>query len=327
MKRMSRWLGAWVALVLGLLALPGAAVAKGPQDVKVERREFPVRLSDGRTYTVVGYLYYQGSLKNRPVQILTHGITYNHGYWDLPEINGEDYSYARYMARRQYAVLALDLPGAGESDKPDGDLVNLAESASALHQVARQLKAHAAKNTFETLVYVGHSNGALISTVAQAQYGDAQAMVMTGWLNTAHEVPVDPSVLLGFLEQGPYIRIPAEMRGALFYDAAHADPAVIAYDNQTADAVTRGQYLDLLTALGSPESIPVGGIRVPLLVQLGENDLVASADYAANEAKAYPHSPFVWVDTLPNIGHVVNGHTTRMRSWVAIDAWLRLVTH
>jgi pimeloyl-ACP methyl ester carboxylesterase len=326
MKRMSRWWGAWMALVLGLLALPGTAVAKGSQDVKVERREFPVRLSDGQTYTVVGYLYYQGSLKNRPVQILTHGITYNHGYWDLPEINGEEYSYARYMARQHYAVLALDLPGAGESDKPDGDFVNLAESASALHQVARQLRANAEKNTFETLVYVGHSNGALISTVAQAQYGDAQALVMTGWLNTAHEVPVDPNVLLGFLEQGPYIRFPGEMRGALFYDATHADPAVIAYDNQTADAVTRGQYLDLLTALGSPESIPVGGIRVPLLVQLGENDLVASAAYAANEAKAYPHSPFVWVDTLPNTGHVVNGHTTRMRSWVGIDAWLRLMT-
>jgi pimeloyl-ACP methyl ester carboxylesterase len=326
MKRMSRWLGAWVALVLGMLALPGAAVAKGPQDVKVERREFPVRLSDGQTYTVVGYLYYQGSLKNRPVQLLTHGITYNHGYWDLPELNGEEYSYARYMARQHYAVLALDLPGAGESDKPNGDFLNLAESASALHQVAQQLRANAEKNTFETLVYVGHSNGALISTVAQAQYGDAQALVMTGWLNTAHAVPVDPNVLVAFLQQGPYIRFPGEMRGALFYDAAHADPAVIAYDNQTADAVTRGQYLDLLTVLAVPQLIPVGGITVPLLVQLGENDLVASAAYGENEAKAYPNAPSVSVETLPDTGHVVNAHTTRLRSWEGIDAWLRLTT-
>lgn len=327
--RTIRFTALWSALLLGLwaaLAFPGTAEAKPSQGVKVERREFPVQLSDGRTYTVVGYLYYQGSLKNRPVQILVHGITYNHAYWDLPEINGEDYSYARYMARQHYAVLALDLPGTGESDKPDGDFIDLEQSASALHQVAWRLRATAEKNTFEKLIYVGHSNGALIATFAQAQYRDAQAVVMTGWLNTRHEVPVDPAVLIELAQQGPYITLPGEMRSALFYDAPHADPAVIAYDNQVAaDAVPRGQFLDLLTILGAPESIPVQGITVPILVQLGENDLVASASYASNEAKAYPNSPLVVVQTLPDIGHAVNGHYTRERSWAGIAAWLRLV--
>ena len=323
MKRMSRWLGAWMALVLGMLSLPGSAVAKGPQDVKVERREFPVRLSDGQTYTVVGYLYYQGSLKNRPVQLLTHGITYNHGYWDLPEIDGQEYSYARYMARQHYAVLAVDLPGAGESDRPDGDFINLQESASALHQVAQQLRATAEKGTFETLIYVGHSNGSLISTFAQALYGDAQALVMTGWLNTLHAVPVSADIIGALLQEGPYIRIPGELRSALFYAAAYADPNVIAYDNEVADTVTRGQFVDLLTMLAEPQLIPVEGITVPVLVQLGEQDLVASAVYAPNEAKAYPHSPQVTVDTLPFTGHAVNGHYSRVRSWVGIDAWLR----
>ncbi|WP_146210124.1 alpha/beta hydrolase [Vitiosangium sp. GDMCC 1.1324] len=334
MRKMLRLLGLWVALVLGAAvvvpgtaeAVPGAAEAKGSQGIKVERREFPVRLSDGRSYKVVGYLYYQGSLKHRPVQILVHGITYNHAYWDLPEIDGNAYSYARYMARQQYAVLALDLPGTGESDKPNGDFLNLAESASAVHQVAQRLRATAEKNTFETLVYVGHSNGALIATFAQALYHDAKAVVMTGWLNTRHEVPVDPAVLGALAQQGPYIQVPGDLRSALFYDVPHADPDVIAYDNQVADNVTRGQFLDLLTMLGSPELIPVQGITVPILVQLGENDLLASASYAQNEAQAYPRSPFVWVDKVPDIGHAVNGHYLRMRSWVMIDAWLRLVT-
>jgi pimeloyl-ACP methyl ester carboxylesterase len=317
-------MGGWLALVLwAVFALPGTAGAVGAEDVKVERLEFPVRLSDGQSYSVVGYLYYQGSLKNRPVQILSHGITYNHGYWDLPEIKGQEYSYARYMARQQYAVLALDLPGAGESERLDGDVLNLAESASALHQVAQQLRATAEKNTFETLYYVGHSNGALISTYAQALYGDAQAVVMTGWLNTAHEVPVDPALLLGFLQQGPYIRIPGELRAPLFYDATNSDPAVIAYDNEVADTVTRGQFLDLLTVLAVPELIPTTAISVPVMVQLGENDLVASAAYAQNEAKAYPNSPRVSVDTLGKTGHVFNGHFSRNEGWVRIDAWLR----
>jgi pimeloyl-ACP methyl ester carboxylesterase len=230
------------------------------------------------------------------------------------------------MARQHYAVLALDLPGAGESDRPDGDFIDLQESVSALHQVAQRLRATAEKNTFETLIYVGHSFGALIATFAQAQYRDAQAVVMTGWLNTLHEVPVDPAVLLELAQQGPSITLPDEMRTGLFYDAPHADPAVIAYDNQVADAVPRGQFLDLLTLLGAPESIPVQGITVPILVQLGENDQVASAEYASNEAKAYPRSPLVMVQTLPDTGHAVNGHLTRERSWEGIAAWLRLVT-
>jgi len=323
MRTLRRMYG-WVALVVwAIFALPGTAGAVGAEDVKVERLEFPVRLSDGQSYSVVGYLYYQGSLKNRPVQILSHGITYNHGYWDLPEIKGQEYSYARYMARQQYAVLALDLPGAGESERLDGDVLNLAESASALHQVAQQLKATAEKDTFETLYYVGHSNGALISTYAQALYGDAQAVVMTGWLNTAHEVPVSPELLLSFLQQGSYIRIPGELRAPLFYNPTNADPAVIAYDNERADTVTRGQFLDLLTVLAVPELIPTSAISVPVMVQLGENDLVASAAYARNEAKAYPNSPRVSVDTLVKTGHVFNGHFSRNEGWARIDAWLR----
>jgi pimeloyl-ACP methyl ester carboxylesterase len=319
--------GGWLALALWVVfALPGTAEAGAPEDVKVERREFPVRLANGQGYSVVGYLYYQGSLKNRPVQILSHGITYNHGYWDLPEINGQEYSYARYMARQHYAVLALDLPGAGESERVDGDVLNLAESASALHQVAQQLRATAEKNTFETLYYVGHSNGALISTYAQALYGDAQAVVMTGWLNTAHEVPVPAELLLGFLQQGPYIRVPTELRAPLFYEPTNADPAVIAYDNEVADTVTRGQFMDLLTVLAVPRLIPTGAISVPVMVQLGEKDLVALAVYGENEAKAYPNAPQVRVDTLENTGHVFNGHYSRREGWARIDAWLRALS-
>jgi pimeloyl-ACP methyl ester carboxylesterase len=317
-----------MALVLGMvLASPGMAMATGPRDVKVERREFPVTLSDGQIYTVVGYLYYQGSLKNRPVQILTHGITYNHEYWDLPEIGGQKYSYARYMARRHYAVLALDLPGTGESDRPDGDFIDLEQSVSALHQVAQHLRATAEKNTFETLIYVGHSNGALISTFAQALYGDAQAVVNTGWLNTSHDVPVPDELIEALRAQGPYIRVPGELRAGLFYEAAHADPDVIAYDNEVADTMTRGQFDDLMAILRSPALIPAGNITVPVMVQLGEKDPMApgTEDYVQAEARMYPRSPFVWVDTLENTGHVLNGHYSRMRSWMAIDAWLRLV--
>ncbi|HEX8536737.1 MAG TPA: alpha/beta fold hydrolase, partial [Cystobacter sp.] len=325
MKKTSRWMGAWMALLLAL-ALPVTALAKGPRDVKVERREFPVRLANGQRYTVVGYLYYQGSLKNRPVQILTHGITYNHGYWDLPEINRQDYSYARYMARQHFAVLALDLLGTGESDKPQGDFIDLSESASSLHQVVQRLKATAARNTFEKILYVGHSNGALTITYAQAYYRDAQAVVLTGWLNTYHQLPVGDEVFGPLLEQGPYVQIPPALRSGLFYYPPAADPAVIAYDNTHADFVPRGQLSDLFTLLKNPEPIPSEKITVPIMVQLGEFDAVAPAAYAAQEAQAYPRSPLVFVDTIDDLGHATNGHHNRLRSWTMIALWLRSVS-
>ncbi|ATB41875.1 hypothetical protein CYFUS_007351 [Cystobacter fuscus] len=335
MKSTVRWMSMWMALVVAGLCLVPARAAAVDADaetgawggIKVERRTFPVRLSNGRVYNLVGYLYYQGSLKNKPVQILVHGITYNHNYWDLPEINRQDYSYARYMARQQYAVLALDLLGTGESDKPNGDFLDLSESASSLHQVVQRLKATAARNTFEKILYVGHSNGALTITYAQAYYRDADAVVLTGWLNTYHPLPVGDEVFGPLLEQGPYVQVPPELRTALFYDPnrGHVDPAVIAYDNTEADFVPRGQLVDLFTLLKNPEPIPAEKITVPIMVQLGEFDAVAPAAYAAQEARAYPRSPYVFVDKVDDVGHAVNGHRNRLRSWAMISLWLRLV--
>lgn len=326
------WMAVSVRWVLGLvlagvMGLGGAARAEPEplsSDVKVEQRTYAVRLSDGRKYQVVGFLYTQGGARNQPLQLLIHGITYTHAYWDLPEVNHQDYSYARYMARQGYAVLALDLPGTGLSDRPEGDFFNLAESVSTLHQVAQQVKDPRAREHFDDMVFVGHSNGSLIATYTQAQYRDARAVVLTGWLNTPHALPVDPSVFASLLQEGPYIQAPPELRTAFFYDAPHADPAVIAVDNQLADTVTRGQFQDLLARLADPSPIPTRGIDVPLMVQLGENDAMAPAAYAPNETKAYPRSPWLFVDTVPDIGHAVNGHYLRLRSWTMIDLWLRL---
>ncbi len=322
----SLFIRSWLALVLGVaLCVPVVAGAseERSRDVKVERWVFPVTLSDGSTWPLVGYLYYQGSPENRPVQILTHGITYTHEYWDVPSMGGQHYSYAEYMARRHYAVLALDMLGTGESGRPDGDMLNLEESASALHQVARQLRASGRRDTFQTLIYVGHSNGALISTVAQARYHGADALVNTGWLNAFHALPVAPEVILPLLAY-PYVSIPPELRGALFYDAANADPEAIAYDNAwLADTFTRGQFVDLLSVLEDPSGLPTEDIRVPVLVQLGDNDVLAPAAHAEAEAALYPGAPSTTVQTLANMGHAVNLHYGAREAWERVDAWLR----
>ena len=109
-------------------------------DVQVDQVFFPVQLSDGNTYQIAGYLYHQGPPANSVIQVAVHGATHFHLYWDNPPINGISYSYARYMARRGYTVLAIDQLGTGASSQPDGDFVNLDQTANALHQVLASLR-------------------------------------------------------------------------------------------------------------------------------------------------------------------------------------------
>src|SRR5947209_2120302 len=91
-----------VVAALALTAVPAARAQNLGNSLKVQRLEFPVAVSPGLgapdPCTIVAYLYYHGSFRDRPLQVVVHGATYTHSYWDFPRVNGVDYSYARYMA-------------------------------------------------------------------------------------------------------------------------------------------------------------------------------------------------------------------------------------
>lgn len=289
-------------------------------DVKVERLDFSVTLSDGNNYTIAGYLYYHGSYRNRTLQVVVHGGGYNHHYWDVPAINGRDYSYARFMAEEKYAVLAIDQLGTGESSKPDGDFLTLAETTSGIHQVLVQLRsgANALGYAFEKIVLVGHSFGSINAVVVQATYHDADALVTTGLGHVPHQLPIPPE-LIDQLVQQPYLTLPLEVRSLLFYYAPAADPDVIAYDNTNlVDYVTRGQVYTTFAAFFND---PVGQVTGPVLVQLGEHDALFPSSYAGGEA-AYWTNASVTVQSLAEVGHDFNTHLDNKTGWRQIDEWI-----
>jgi pimeloyl-ACP methyl ester carboxylesterase len=87
------------------------------------------------------------------VQLLVHGTTYNHNYWDWPEDN-------------------VDRLGVGKSTKPASHLVTLAATVDTLHQVISKLRAGAiGGHRFSKVVYFGSS----LSTA----YGWVEASTMT----------------------------------------------------------------------------------------------------------------------------------------------------
>ncbi len=201
------------------------------------------------------------------------------------------YSYARFMANRCYTVLALDRLGTGESSRPDGDVVTKETEASALAQILTLLRQ---TGTFKRVVLVGHSFGTLLATYTLGTYGNlADAFVATGWVNAPGVVPVDPAYIQSLFAT-PYITLPPEVRTALFYDTANADPSVIAFDNaHLADTFTRGFLADGVAvftarALGDTAQIKalthVDQIHVPVFVQLGANHALFPASYATAEA-------------------------------------------
>ena len=292
---------------------------------KVDRVDFSVTLSDGNAYTIAGFLYYKGSFRNRPLQVLVHGGTYNHKYWDVPTINGQSYSYARFMAEEGYALLAIDQLGTGESSKPAGDFVTLNETTLSIHQVLAQMRSgnNPLGYAFQQIVLVGHSFGSINSIFVQGTYHDADALVVTALGHVPHELPIPPELIIELLNF-PYFPLPAQARSALFYFADAADAEVIAYDNlNLADLLTRGQIFTTFAAIFNPEADRVGAVTGPVLVQLGEHDALWPSVYAGGEAAYWTSASSVTVESLANIGHAFNTHLDNKTGWRSIDRWIR----
>jgi pimeloyl-ACP methyl ester carboxylesterase len=333
-------LTSFVAVITSLcLAVPTTASAH-PHDgdgdhgrghhrdrVDVDRVDFPVTLSDGHQYSVAGWLYHEGPIqKHRVLQVAVHGATYDHHYWDIDDLNGADYSYARWMARQGYAVLAIDQIGTGASGRPDGDFLSLDETASALHQVLVRLRTrhNPIGRGFQSIALVGHSNGALTSVYETGTYHDADVVVSTAWQHSPHPLPFDPAAILGLMTT-PYLparTFPEPFIAATFYHLPSTDPAMVHYDftNLQADQ-SRRQFLDLLGTSLNPSLSRSTQISERILVQFGDFDALAPAAYGGPEATYYPNARLT-IQNLSDIGHDVNAHVNHMQSWRGIDRWL-----
>jgi pimeloyl-ACP methyl ester carboxylesterase len=282
---------------------------------------------------VAAYFYYHGSYQNRPLQILVHGATYNHTYWDFPPVNGVGYSYARYMAAQKYAVLALDLPGTGESDHPAGEALTLFEQASAIRQVIDAMRsgANPVAHQFNSIVLVGHSAGSIAATVAQENGHPADALVITAsrhLIDGVLALPVTQFVLPKLLELAaafdgvPYFLLPIGARAELFYYPPSADQDVIDLDNDTADQWTNGQLRSTFAAFLFPSIDQPELVTGPVLIQLGTNDALFPADLPDVERALWDNAS-VEIQTLTDIGHDFNLHLNPAEGWQGIDAWIR----
>jgi len=261
----------WLAV-----AAPGAH----PAAVRCSRADVLVALAPGEParYGVAGELCgtTQELRDGASAQLLVHGATYSHDYWDFGEVHETRYSYVRAVAEHGMATFTYDGIGAGSSSHPPSDLVTLDAAAYVSHQLVKALRGGTLSGVrFGKVIAVGHALGSIIVWQEAARYADVDGVVVTG---AAHSLSLrfsdavasifqpavnDPRFATSGLDRGYLTTVPG-VRAGLFSET------FLAEEEQHKDVVPA---TELVSALPLVSSQITRAIRVPVLAILGSNDV------------------------------------------------------
>ncbi len=283
------------------------------------------------------------------VQLLVHGTTYNHHYWDWPE-EPDAHSHARAALKAGYATFNVDRLGVGQSTKPASQLVTLAGTVESLHQVIAKLRTGAIGNQkFSRVVYFGSSLSTAYGWLEAAKHDDVDAFVLTGLLHftrptflglvkqNLYTVCEDPKFSKAGLDCG-YITNRPGAKATFFYNMPNADQHVIDTDEQLKDVIS-GTLIEQsvpLVLAQPPKDSPSWSIHVPTLVMLGGEDMTACGsdgivctDETVRKAEAvyYPSVPGgIDVHVVATSGHSLPLHRNGRSTTDFITDWVNSQT-
>lgn len=277
------------------------------------------------------------------LQILVHGSSYDHRYWDLPRV-GTRYSYVNAMNMAGRATLAIDQLGVGRSSHPPSLLVSAAANANALHDVVTAARAGTFGYKASKVVLVGHSAGALLSWQVADAFHDVDGIVSSGAshssgllyltrvLGLTRPALLDPVTARRIppLDLG-YVSIPGA-RSRLFYYSANAAASVVDQDEAQRSEFTLGGTPTVTAfnpgtlSITAPVLIVNGAYDMPFCKQGGggsKTDCGSAATLRAAEAPYFPAATSLETAIVPNAGHSINLHNNadyffnRTLSWLA----------
>jgi pimeloyl-ACP methyl ester carboxylesterase len=319
------------AAALTALASPPAAAAQaaGLPALTCSAHTLAVRIADPgpADQDMWGQLCYRGSHEPTTVQLLVHGATYNHLYWNFPYANGY-YSYVDAATAAGYATFDIDRIGDGNSSHPPSSELTLDAGAVALHDVVTALRSGAVDgHAFQHVIMVGHSIGSVEAWIEVARYHDVDAVIITGALHAIspdigalesdlYPAIDDPAFAGSGLDPGYLTTLPGT-RGSLFYDPATSNPAVVATDEANKDTTTPAELAGAAALISQlPAQQPSYQITVPVLSVVGQDDnLFCTSVTAYNcadpesaqsfEAQYYPPQAHLKVVVIPDTGHAL----------------------
>lgn len=286
------------------------------------------------------------------VQVLVHGITYDHTYWDIPDPDGGDrYSWEAAAAKAGYATLAIDRLGAGDSGHPSSNFVDINSNAAVVRGVIHALRsgsiAQPAKNaaTVEKVVLVGHSYGSMTSWFAASNNPEVDALVLTGGTHNIRELQtplkvatplypafLDPKYRYQAWDPGYLTLRPGTRPDPFYLPDTNYDERVLAWDEENKGTVTFSELQNYPQIFRTPLDI-----RVPVFLIIGTNDAIfcsqdsgdmgAPCDTAehliASEGPQLgPNVPSVEAHIVPGAGHVLNAVKSSQETFTAVQDWI-----
>lgn len=208
------------------------------------------------------------------VQLLTHGIGFDRSYWDI-SANNYNYSYTlEAVDGYGYSTLSWDRLGIAQSEhgEPVNEIQSFLEIA-ALKSLTDKLREGSIKEigcSFEKVVHVGHSFGAIQSYSLEVLYPDSSdGLVLQGWSQSSSFVPdflfggnfILANTVEAFSDYpGGYLAA-GDASGVQtnFFSPGSFDPAILELAYKTGQPVTVGELLTIggATSVKNPTKAPV----------------------------------------------------------------------
>jgi pimeloyl-ACP methyl ester carboxylesterase len=315
----------------------------------------PVNVPSVGAAEVYGELCVPRDSTPKTVQLLVHGTSYNHNYWDWP-YQPDKYSHVLEALKRGYATFNIDRLGTGLSSKPDSSLVTVDAVVESLHQIVTKLRAgEIGGKSFSKVVYFGSSlSTALGWLLGSSHPGDIDLFVLTGLIHftTQHffnwvlQFHLDPACeepkFKGWHIDCGYITTHPGTKGLFYLYEPNIDPINILLDEALKDiaspVLTLGTavYVGVDAAHGitvpvDPETAPSRNIKVPVLEVFGEFDETGcgSDGFVCNdeniynfEAPYYSPEAQLEVHVVKNTGHALTIHFSALETANFIHDWL-----
>lgn len=292
--------------------------------------------------TIYGQYCTPIGLHPQTLQLLVHGGTYNHTYWDFPGFNGK-YSYVQAATGVGYATLAVDRLGYGNSTRPLSQDDTFDNEVNTLHAVVQAVRSGSLGIHVQRIEGIGHSLGSGTIVGEYAAYHDLDAIILSGYgqqvsptvaqMNALYFEPANYLSRFANLDIG-YVTNKPDTRGlgGLYY-LPLADQAVVTQDQATEDTVTKTE----ITSRPQGGGVQTTQLNVPVLLadgqydshycldnavgtppHVGPNCVTPQAFWQAN-AQYYPNACFA--TSLLQSGHDINLHITAQDSFREFLAW------
>ncbi|WP_406034191.1 alpha/beta hydrolase [Nocardioides sp. NBC_00163] len=288
----------------------------------------------------------------RGVQVLVHGITYDHRYWNIadpadPEAN--TYSWEYHATRAGYATVAIDRLGNGASSHPPSNFVDITSNATALHNLVQALRAGEVaapggeRIAFSNVALVGHSYGSFTSMIEASRFRDVDAVILTGFshklnastaLNvTAKSYPaaLDPQFAGTLLDAGYLTPEPGNHQSLFYAPATDVDGRIIERDEATKGTFTAEELDNYPLILATPLRIDVPTLIVNGTLDgifCGQSQLDLGTDCSTEarlveqESPYFPDAPSLSSILVPGAGHDLNAFRPAPSAFQEANGWL-----